>query len=42
MELAHLVLDDNEFEFEGESYIQIEGTAIGSKLGKNYACAYIG
>ena len=42
MELASLVLDNNEFEFEGESYIQREGTAIGSKLGKNYACAYMG
>ena len=42
MELAQLVLDNNEFEFQGESYIQKEGTAIGSKLGKNYACAYMG
>ena len=42
MELAKLVLDNNEFEFEGESYVQKEGTAIGSKLGKNYACAYMG
>ena len=42
MELAKLVLDNNEFEFEGESFIQKEGTAIGSKLGKNYACAYMG
>ena len=42
MELASLVLDNNEFEFEGESHIQKEGTAIGSKLGKNYACAYMG
>ena len=35
-------MDNNEFNFEGESYIQKEGTAIGSKLGKNYACAYMG
>ena len=35
MELAKLVLDNNEFDFEGESYLQKEGTAIGSKLGKN-------
>ena len=42
LELAGLVLDSNEFTFQGESYIQKEGTAIGSKLGKNYACAYMG
>ena len=42
MELARLVLDNNEFEFEGESYIQKEGTARGSKLGENYACTYMG
>ena len=42
MQLAQMVLDNNEFEFEGSSYIQKEGTAIGSKLGKNYACAYMG
>ena len=42
MDLARLVLDSNEFSFEGESHIQKEGTAIGSKLGKNYACAYMG
>ena len=41
MELAKLVLDNNEFDFEGESFVQKEGTAIGSKLGKNYACAYM-
>ena len=41
MELAKLVLDNNEFEFEGEYFIQKEGTAIGSKLGKNYACTYM-
>ena len=36
-----MVLDNNEFTFEGENYIQKDGTAIGSKLGKNYACTYI-
>ena len=41
MELAKLVMDNNEFEFEGEYFIQKEGTAIGSKLGKNYACTYM-
>ena len=42
MELSKIVLDHNEFNFKGESYIQKEGTAIGSKLGKNYACAFMG
>ena len=42
MELGKMVLDGNEFQFEGENYIQREGTAIGSKLGKNYACTYMG
>ena len=42
MELSKMVLDSNEFEFEGERFIQKEGTAIGSKLGKNYACAFMG
>merc|ERR1712002_777932 len=42
MDLAKLVLENNEFEFQGGNYIQKEGTAIGSKLGKNYACTYMG
>ena len=42
MELSKMVLDNNEFQFEGENYVQKEGTAIGSKLGKNYACAFMG
>ena len=42
MELGRMVLDNNEFTFEGKNYIQIDGTAIGSKLGKNYACTYMG
>ena len=37
-----LVLQNNLFEFDGKRYIQTEGTAIGSKLGKNYACTYLG
>ena len=42
IELGRMVLDNNEFTFEGENYIQKDGTAIGSKLGKNYACTYMG
>ena len=37
-----MVLSSNEFTFEGERYRQKEGTAIGSKMGKNYACTYMG
>ena len=36
------MLESNEFMYEGEGYVQKEGTAIGSKMGKNYACSYMG
>ena len=42
IELSDLILKSNEFQFEGENYIQKEGTAIGSRMGKNYACTYMG
>lgn len=42
LELSDLVLDNNEFIFEGKSHLQVEGTAIGSKLGRSYACTYMG
>ena len=42
LELGEMVLRSNEFVFEGERYRQKEGTAIGSKMGKNYACTYMG
>ncbi|XP_070548135.1 uncharacterized protein [Ptychodera flava] len=42
MEAIDTVLDNNHFEFAGQHYIQTEGTAIGSKLGMNYACTYMG
>ena len=42
LELSELVLKSNEFQFEGENFIQKEGTAIGSRMGKNYACTYMG
>ena len=35
------VLENNTFTFHDTSYIQTEGIAIGSKLGKNFACAYM-
>ena len=36
LNLIELVLDNNNFQFEDSHYLQIDGTAIGSKLGKNY------
>ena len=42
IELGEMVLRSNEFVFEGQRYRQKEGTAIGSKMGKNYACTYMG
>ena len=41
LKLIELVLDNNNFQFEDRHYLQIDGTAIGSKLGKNYACTYM-
>ena len=35
-------ITSNNFEFNGQHYTQIDGTAIGSKLGRNYACTYLG
>ena len=41
--MIQFVLDNNNFSVEGSKhYIQINGTAIGSKLGRNYACTYLG
>jgi hypothetical protein len=41
LEMIETVLENNNFSFCGKDYIQIDGVAIGSKLGKNYACAYM-
>ena len=43
LDVIELVLDNNNFQLgEGKNYIQTEGTAIGSKLGRNFACTYMG
>ena len=43
IEIIELVLDNNNFQLgESRNYIQTEGTAIGSKLGRNFACTYMG
>jgi uncharacterized protein YggL (DUF469 family) len=35
--MMDMVLENNNFSFNGKHYVQIEGTAIGSHLGMNYA-----
>ena len=42
LNMLDLVLENNHFGFNGKNYIQTEGTAIGSHLGMNYACTYLG
>ena len=42
LEMIKLVLENNIFEFNNKRYKQIEGTAIGSRLGRNYACTFMG
>ncbi len=41
MGMISTVLENNNFCFNGKDYLQTEGVAIGSKLGKNYACTYM-
>ena len=41
MAMIKTILENNVFEFDGNEYIQTEGVAIGSKLGRNFACAYM-
>jgi len=40
--MAKLVLAVTSFAFNGEHYKQIGGVAIGSELGPNYACLFVG
>jgi hypothetical protein len=41
LDLAYLKSNNN-FSFNGKHYLQVEGTAIGSRLGMNYASTYLG
>ena len=41
MAVIKTVLENNVFEFDGKEYLQTEGVAIGSKLGRNFTCTYI-
>ena len=40
--LAELVLTLNAFSFNNEFYHQVGGVAMGSKMGPNYACLFVG
>ena len=43
IKMIEIVLDNNNFSLgQSEHYVQVDGTAIGSRLGKNYACTYMG
>ena len=41
MEMIGTVLDNNAFRFGDRNYIQKEGVAIDSRLGKNFECMYM-
>ena len=41
MDMIRTVLDNNVFRFNSREYIQKDGVAIGSRLGRNYACSYM-
>ena len=40
-EMIQTVLNNSVFAFDNTSYIQTEGIANGSRLGKNFACSYM-
>jgi hypothetical protein len=42
LSMIRLVLENNNFSFNGKHYLQVEVTAIGSRLGMNYASTYLG
>lgn len=42
LELTSFVLDHNCFEFDGKFYQQINGVAMGTKMGPSYACLFMG
>ena len=41
LKMIKVVLDNNNFNLCNKHYIQTNGIAIGSKLGKNFACSYM-
>ena len=41
VKMIEMVLDSNSFTLGDKQYKQVEGIAIGSKLGRNFACTYM-
>ena len=41
LQMIELVLEGNNFRLLDKNYLQKEGVAIGSKLGRNFACTYM-
>ena len=41
VDMIQTVLENNVFGFDNTSYVETEGIAIGSRLGKNFACSYM-
>ena len=41
MDMINTVLDNNNCNFGDRNYLQTDGVAIGSRLGKNFACSYM-
>ena len=41
LEIIETVLENNTFKFKDHNYKQSEGIAIGSRLGRNFACSYM-
>ncbi len=42
LDLASIVLTKFLFRFQDDFYLQVKGTAMGSKMAPNYACLYVG
>ena len=42
IELLTLVLKSNNFEFNGQNYLQVQGTAMGTKMAPSYANIFMG
>ena len=42
IELMEFVLKNNNFTFNGKNYLQLQGTAMGTKMAPSYACLFMG
>ena len=42
IKLMDFVLKNNNFSFNGQNFIQIQGTAMGTKMAPSYACLFMG